>query len=628
MTNGVGTTQARGLLAAPRVTTGDAPAAAPQHVARVASSNQGATYDATAAAGDTPDATPNASPQLARVLREERRQLELAQHTASVQAPALDASLSEEQKATLVAQQDAFLASKAGDVPPGIARPGALPADVKPSITDLLRNPASDTSNRRLASFLARRDNWVDPSGDVWNVQKSAVGSSVVLERRNDPDGVIGRHPFQPSSVHAGRSAEDAAAQFDGSITVSSRIVLQADGSSTNELERSLDGSNGVSRGGIDRIATDGAGKIVGTARIVTLAHAREDGTMVRVIDRQSEGSYAPDAPGQEEHFQRVTYTDARGKVTGSSTGSPADVKPPRTLTQLRDLQDKLSSSYGTPVRGAYGVGGTLTPTGEEVDAFAAYADSMVNQGANLDALFEGAIAINRDHPELVTKYGDETLAEVQRDLTEWGARAADGNSDVDRNWRDPDVVGNAYYDPRIDKMDFGVGKDGVPFALSQDVIAHEFTHRLVGKAAPDLESGGQGGALNESVADTIAAASDSDWLVGEDIWKGGIRDMSKRATIADYDRYGDVHDNAKVPNYAAYLIGSKVGHADMGAIYTRAITRYLTDDADFTELATDTYRASVDLFGAGSSQTRAVRDAWDSVLELDGSTAPFPGAK
>ncbi|MBC7460234.1 MAG: M4 family metallopeptidase, partial [Thermoleophilia bacterium] len=462
----------------------------------------------------------------------------------------------------------------------------------------------------------------------VWNIQHAAGGRSVVLERRNDPDGVIARHPLQPSSAHAGSSAEAAAAAFDGVITASSRIVLQKDGSSTNELERTLTGASGDSRGGIDRVATDPSGKIVGTARIVTLARAREDGSKVRVIDRQSEGAYAPDAPNREERFQRVTYTDSRGRVTGSSTGAPVEVKAPRTLAQLRELQNRMSMSYGTPVHGAYGIGGTLLPRGEEVDAFAAYADSLINQSANLDALFEGAIAINRDHPELVTKFGDETLAAVQAGLTEWGARAADGNSDVDHNWRDPKVVGNAYYDPRADKMSFGVGLDGVPFALSQDVIAHEFTHRLVGKAAPKLASGGQGGALNESVADAIASASDTDWIVGEDIMKGGIRDLSKRATIADYNPFADVHENAKVPNYAAYLIGSKVGHADMGAIYTRAITRYLTDDADFNELATDTYRASVDLYGSGSSQTRAVRDAWDSVLELDGSTAPFPGAR
>jgi len=100
---------------------------------------------------------------------------------------------------------------------------------------------------------------------------------------------------------------------------------------------------------------------------------------------------------------------------------------------------------------------------------------------------------------------------------------------------------------------------DGARFAEELDVMAHEFTHAVVGSTA-GLVYEGQSGALNEHYADFFAAMVDrSDWLMGGQA-TGVIRDLSNPRVahqdvfVVTEDDHGGVHTNSGIPNMAAYL--------------------------------------------------------------------------
>jgi Zn-dependent metalloprotease len=61
---------------------------------------------------------------------------------------------------------------------------------------------------------------------------------------------------------------------------------------------------------------------------------------------------------------------------------------------------------------------------------------------------------------------------------------------------------------------------------VTQDIVAHEFTHAVT-QFTSDLLYWNESGALNESFSDVFAAMVDENWLIGEDLAAGAIRDMA-----------------------------------------------------------------------------------------------------
>lgn len=183
----------------------------------------------------------------------------------------------------------------------------------------------------------------------------------------------------------------------------------------------------------------------------------------------------------------------------------------------------------------------------------------------------------------------------------------------------------NAHFVPSEDMIAFG-DINGVPLAYTQDVVAHEYTHRIVHELIPNYGRDGETGAINESLADTIGAAIDGDWHMAEDVGRtGGIRVLNTpSATISTYERGDEVHHGAAIANNAASQIGNAIGTDKMGDIYVEAMKKYVPGNVTFTKLATDTWNASVDLYGENSKETNAVEQAWDSVLELHGKQDLF----
>lgn len=74
----------------------------------------------------------------------------------------------------------------------------------------------------------------------------------------------------------------------------------------------------------------------------------------------------------------------------------------------------------------------------------------------------------------------------------------------------------------------------------------------------------------------------------------------------------GGVHTNSSIPNKAAYNTIRTVGEQRSEQIYYRALTEYLTSNADFKDAKVALQQAAQDLYGDGVAQQ--VGQAWDSV--------------
>jgi len=179
------------------------------------------------------------------------------------------------------------------------------------------------------------------------------------------------------------------------------------------------------------------------------------------------------------------------------------------------------------------------------------------------------------------------------------------------------------------DKMIYGDG-DGRTFtALSgaNDVAAHEITHGVTQQTA-NLVYRIQSGALNESFSDVFGYfVDDEDFLMGEDVYTTGrygdaLRSISNPEQFGQpshMDDYvytnsdnGGVHTNSSIPNKAAYNTIRTVGEQRSEQIYYRALTEYLTSNADFKDAKVALQQAAQDLYGDGVAQQ--VGQAWDSV--------------
>jgi hypothetical protein len=192
----------------------------------------------------------------------------------------------------------------------------------------------------------------------------------------------------------------------------------------------------------------------------------------------------------------------------------------------------------------------------------------------------------------------------------------------------------NATYHPPIgpfgDNILVGRYADtGVPLGTN-DVIAHEFSHKVVHEYAPRLmwSMGGDAKSMHESLADTFAMAVDTDdWLVAEDAIPGGGRSFSHpelRGALKDgvpepapitreqLESSSEEHLGAGVGNKVAWRIGSALGRDEMAALYVAALERReLGFNATYDDLARVVRAAADERWGAGSEQARIVDDAW-----------------
>lgn len=397
----------------------------------------------------------------------------------------------------------------------------------------------------------------------------------------------------------------------------------------------------------VDDLREQAAGKYVVTGhRDQHEASTKVDGTRVHTYRSSGTGSYGlPIDPRtglppidmktgleQPKVVERVTITERDG--ASKTSDSEAERSVPGSVDELMRAQDELSGALN-------GLDPNLPPAHEGASAsdVLRLARNMAKgiDARNLnEAVVAGARRIGASDPGAIEDMGEQAFDETRAKLDDIGITGGDGNEEIDRHWLERSVVDNAYYDHEGDQMVFGAGSDGTPFAVADDIVAHEFTHRIQSRNGnPAYED--ESGAINESLSDTMAAAVDEDWVVGEDAIVDGIRDMRTKVTIDDYVDtgefdHGGVHSNSAIPNHAAYLIGSKVGREDMARIYGKVIDEELTADISIRELAYATYDSAVSLYGAGSAQASAVDQAWQSVLVnkrwRNPGPQPIPGGR
>jgi bacillolysin len=184
----------------------------------------------------------------------------------------------------------------------------------------------------------------------------------------------------------------------------------------------------------------------------------------------------------------------------------------------------------------------------------------------------------------------------------------------------------NAFWDGT--QMVFGDG-----FAV-KDVTAHELTHAVTERTA-NLEYRWQSGALNESFSDIFGAMVDrDDWLMGEDLPIGAIRDLANPGSFGQPGNMSDwvktcsdnegVHTNSGIFSKAFVNVANAIGKGDAERIFYRALTTpgYLQPQSTMEDARAAALQSAEDLFGASSTQEQAVTAGFGAV-GLDGSFQP-----
>lgn len=236
-----------------------------------------------------------------------------------------------------------------------------------------------------------------------------------------------------------------------------------------------------------------------------------------------------------------------------------------------------------------------------------------------------------------------KTLQSVRSYFQKLGVSSAEGNSAGLPVVFEPKFPNAAFAQTKDGRDVLIIGNDpdtGTSFARANDVLAHEYSHRLLNNLV-GLHGHGESGAVNESLADTFAAAIDrDDWTIGEDVTPGGLRSMDnpERAQDAipvgrgrhlrqpghmndylelpEHPKFdmGGVHINVGIPNKAAAAIGKSVGRDTMAQIYIDAARRLPGEHSTIADTAQATLGAAVSRFGNRSEQAQAVRQAWEGV--------------
>ena len=184
----------------------------------------------------------------------------------------------------------------------------------------------------------------------------------------------------------------------------------------------------------------------------------------------------------------------------------------------------------------------------------------------------------------------------------------------------------NAYWNGSQMVYGDGSGQYFLHIGSALDVVGHEFTHAITEKTA-NLAYENQSGALNESFSDVFGyfiEGQATDWLMGEDCWTpntpgDALRSLAdptlydQPATMANYQNlpntqsgdWGGVHTNSGIPNKAFYLAATSINdNAKLAQVYYRALSTYLTQNAQFVDCKNALVQAANDLYpGTGIAE-------------------------
>jgi Zn-dependent metalloprotease len=265
--------------------------------------------------------------------------------------------------------------------------------------------------------------------------------------------------------------------------------------------------------------------------------------------------------------------------------------------------------------------------------------------------------AADRSTVAVDAQYGTDVTWDYYKKVHGRAGIAGDGKGSFNRVHYGKDY-NNAFWDDNCFCMTYGDGDGKLMGPLvSLDVAGHEMSHGVTSKTAA-LTYSGESGGLNEATSDIFGtlvefhaanAEDKGDWLIGEKVVRSGLgrealRFMDKpsrdgksadcwNAKLGDLD----VHYSSGVGNHFAYLLaegsGKKslggvaydsptcdgstvtgIGRAALGKIWYRALTVYMTSSTNYADARKATLSAAKDLYGADSTEQKAVAAAWKAV--------------
>lgn len=201
---------------------------------------------------------------------------------------------------------------------------------------------------------------------------------------------------------------------------------------------------------------------------------------------------------------------------------------------------------------------------------------------------------------------------------------------------------GNAFWNLSGNYATFLVNKTAsVEPCAAMDVVGHEFGHGICDENA-DMVYTGETCMLHESFADISGAALEyyvdsttANWLLGDEVWNGGIRNIQNPATFRHPKTYKGTnwgrgcHGNGGVQNYWFYLVAEGdtgtndfshsfsipgLGRDTALQIIFRAVFYYARPRTNFPDMASYTLKATKDLYGTCGKELQLVWDAWKAV--------------
>ncbi|WP_181768043.1 M4 family metallopeptidase [Streptomyces albidus (ex Kaewkla and Franco 2022)] len=252
--------------------------------------------------------------------------------------------------------------------------------------------------------------------------------------------------------------------------------------------------------------------------------------------------------------------------------------------------------------------------------------------------------------------YGAQQTWDFYKDVFKREGIAGDGKGAPSRVHYGDNYV-NAFWDDSCFCMTYGDGEGNKAPLTSLDVAAHEMSHGVTSTTA-GLVYAGESGGLNEATSDIFAAATEfhapenkedvGDFLVGEEIDINGdgtpLRYMDKPSQDGNsLDEWSanagdvDVHYSSGIANHWFFLMSMGSGKSELNGvsydsptsdgstikgigitkaqeIWFKALTENMTENTDYKAAREATVKASNDLFGADSAETKAVEAAWTAV--------------
>lgn len=216
----------------------------------------------------------------------------------------------------------------------------------------------------------------------------------------------------------------------------------------------------------------------------------------------------------------------------------------------------------------------------------------------------------------------------------------------------DPSASGNAFWNG----SEIHIGTAGAPFSdelITLDVLGHELTHGVTQYEAA-LSYQAESGALNESFSDIFGIMVEfygkqnyntgllPNYLVGEEVMSGGLRDMTNPNLKNQPDTYngtfwanttggdnGGVHTNSGVQNFWFYLLSeggsgindngnnycvTAIGRDKAAGIAYRSLTTYLSSNSTYLDARYYSIQSAIDLYGVNSNEVAQVTAAWYAV--------------